>query len=215
MLTLSFPAAATDGVVSQHWPAPVACWVQTSTGARMDLENPSARDVHLHDIAVGMARIVRFNGHTLEPFSVAQHSMLVLDTVVHLCAERHDPATDALRLAALLHDAHEAYMGDIVSPVAALPGFQAPVAQLKRRLQRAIHARFGLPEVLPDAWQWLIARADLLALATEKRDLMAPAPAPWGDLPEPLPRRLDLHYRYWLMSRFRATLEVLAPAMPS
>jgi hypothetical protein len=160
-----------------------APWVQTWTGQAVDLAAPDPGAIRRVDIARSLSRLARFNGHTEEPYTVAQHSVLVARLA---SAAWIGEAPAAFRLAALLHDAHEAYMGDIVAPVSFLPGFTAPVRQLKQRLQRAIHTRFGLPETLPEDWQRAIHCADLTALATEKRDLMAPPPRPWGALPHPI-----------------------------
>lgn len=206
-------SAALDAVAIQH----TACapWVQTHTGLALDLESPDPRHIHQHDIAVTLARLPRFTGHTIDVFSVAQHSVLVLRILDAMWAECGQAAPAELRLAALLHDAHEAYMGDISSPVASLPGLTAPIAQLKARLQRAIHRRFGLPETPPEEWRKTIKLADMVALATEKRDLMGPEPLPWVDLPEPFEQRLDLGYRYWLARDFTPTLTALAAEVVS
>jgi len=188
------------------------CWVQTVTGGMMDLEKPTPEAVHAHDICVALARLPRFNGHTLEPFSVAQHSLLVLRI---LDDEDEGTADPGLRLAALLHDAHEAYMGDVVSPVASLPALREPIAALKDRLQRVIHVAFGLPEVLPVEWRRRIGWCDLVALATEKRDLMAPEPQDWNLRARPWHQTLDLQTRYELGRLFPPMLTGLAREVAS
>ncbi len=182
-------------------------WIQTHTGEAMDLREPRPETVHPHDIAVALARLPRFCGHTIEPFSVAQHSVLVHDILVWLAPN----AERTLRLAALLHDAHEAYMGDIPKPLCELLG--APVAQLKRRLDRVIHVRFGLPETLPEGWDLLVRQADRIALATEREWLMGPEPKPWDEWLSgcrgwPL-ADLSLSGRYSLAQRFRPLLDEL------
>lgn len=185
-------------------------WVQTHTGRAMDLANPRAEDVHLHDITVALARTTRFAGHTIAPFSVSQHSVLVMRILDWMWLERGHVVPAEMRLAALLHDAHEAYMGDISTPVANLPGFARPVYALKLRLQRAIHIAVGLPENLPDEWLRTIAHADRVALATEKRDLMAPEPKPWASLPDPAPFPLDsFSYRYNLATAWKPDVVAL------
>lgn len=183
-----------------------APWVQTHTGLRMDLECPKPEDVHMHDIVVALSRIPRFNGHTIEPFSVAQHSLLVLRILDSLQPDGQ-PAPPDLRLAALLHDAHEAYIGDITSPVAMVLGRELRL--LKDRVQDTIRAAFEIP------YRWdaetVIRHCDLIALATEKRDLMGPEPFDWGPLPEPWQGgTLDLHTRYDLARLFGPTLTLLA-----
>lgn len=182
-------------------------WVQTHNGLAMDLANPRVEDVHQHDIAVALARLLRFAGHTIEPFSVGQHSVLVLRILDWMWMERGHVVPAEMRLAALLHDAHEAYMGDISTPVANLPGMQRPVYALKGRLQRVIHLAFGLPAALPDEWLRTIAHADRVALATEKRDLMMPEPKPWAPLPDPAPFDLrSFAYRYDLAKSWKTDL---------
>jgi hypothetical protein len=219
-MSAALPIVNNDGACSPaiHGPA-CAAWVQTHTGLAVDLMNPQGDTIHPKDIAVSLARLARFNGHTIDTFSVAQHSVLVLQIVDSdpwlKRGDFFDAAPPGLRLAALLHDGHEAYCGDITSPVASLPGFAAPVAQLKNRLQRAIHRRFGLPEVLPAEWRATLKRADAVALATEKRDLMAPEPRSWGDLPPAFEHSLDLGYRYWLGAQFEPLLRALAAEVGS
>ena len=176
-------------------------WIQTHTGGAVDLLDPRPEQIHPHDIEVALARIPRFCGHTVEPFSVAQHSMLVHNILDWLVSE----APREMRLAALLHDAHEAFMGDISTPVADVLG--PAVQQLKRRLDRAIRLRFGLPEMLPDGWEGLIRTADRAALATEKAWLLGPEPRPWGDLPPSwLLADLSLQGRYMLSRTFGPAL---------
>jgi hypothetical protein len=181
-------------------------WVQTFTGQAVDLESPDPLSIRRHDIAHALSRIQRFNGHTEREYSVAQHSVLVTRLVVRAMPD----APSMLRLAALLHDAHEAYMGDLVKPLCMLPGFVAPVAQLKARLQRAVHRAFWLPDTLPDEWAALIHQADLVALATEKRDLMAPEPRSWGDLPDGAMLDLPFMLRRGALDCFAAMLAALA-----
>lgn len=183
-------------------------WIQTHSGGAVDLLAPLPEMIHPHDIAVGLARIPRFNGHTIDPFSVAQHSMLVL-RIFDFMADRPTPED---RLAALLHDAHEAYMGDLATPVVESLSYfaRAAVLDLKQRLQEAVHWRFGLPTVLGDSVLSAIKTADRIALATEKQWLLAPEPKPWDDwepLPEPwLLADLSLHGRYELARQFEPTM---------
>lgn len=86
-------------------------WLQTHSGIAFDLLEPRAEDVRLDDIALALSRINRFAGHThMAGYNVAQHSYLVMDLMPQHCSPH-------LKLAALLHDAHEAYTGDITTPV--------------------------------------------------------------------------------------------------
>jgi hypothetical protein len=181
-------------------------WIQTHLGGSMDLLSPRPEDVHPHDIAVSLARLPRFNGHTLDLWSVAQHSTLVLRIAEWMVP--HPPA--GLRLAALLHDAHEAYIGDISTPVGELLG--SPLRRLKGRLDTAIRARFGLPETLPEGWDAIIEQCDGLALASEKNALLAPCQRDWDwDLPEPwlFADLSSVQGRYEYARQFKPTLENL------
>lgn len=170
-------------------------WAQTRTGCAVDLLRPDPDTIRLHDIAVALSRLPRFLGHTIGPraYSVAQHST----HVESLLPEGTDPRA---RLAVLLHDAHEAYTGDFPSPLkealgelrAAYGHTADPLAVIQRGLQDAIDAAFGLdmktwPAELVCGLRAMTKRADLLALAIEKRDLMAPEPREWClfALPDP------------------------------
>ena len=131
-------------------------WQRMLSGRRLDLLDPSPLDVEITDIAHGLARVARWNGQTTGAhiFSVAQHTLLV-ETVL-----RHEmPRVDQrMRLAALLHDAPEYVIGDMISPFkAVLDGHYKAV---EKRLLAAIHIRFGLPALLPDDLTSLIKTAD-------------------------------------------------------
>ena len=159
-------------------------WVQTFSGTAVDLLQPRPEQILLIDVAHALSRIARFNGHTRGPlpWSVAQHSLLVES----LLPDGADPAT---RLLALLHDAHEAYLGDMTTPVhrallALMPVAVDPVETLKAGLDVAIRGAFALPEP-SEAQRAAIVAADLLALRVERDALMAPPPREWVPLPEP------------------------------
>jgi 5'-deoxynucleotidase YfbR-like HD superfamily hydrolase len=109
------------------------------SGRRLDLIDPSPLDVEIGDIAHGLARVARWNGQTKGPeiFSVAQHSLLV----EALFAAR-DVASPQARLAALLHDAPEYVIGDMISPFKAAVGGHYKLVEA--RLKRAVLIRFGL-----------------------------------------------------------------------
>src|SRR5437870_8753360 len=116
-------------------------WQRMLSGRRLDLLDPSPLDVEIADIAHGLARVARWNGQTIGAhiFSVAQHTLLV-ETVMRHEAPRVD---QRVRLAALLHDAPEYVIGDMISPFkAVLDGHYKTV---EKRLLGAIHIRFGLP----------------------------------------------------------------------
>ena len=135
-MTATKPAAADTRV-----------WQRMLSGRRLDLIDPSPLDIEIADIAHGLARVARWNGQTsgAHIFSVAQHTLLV-EAVMRAHTPRID---DKLRLAALLHDAPEYVIGDMISPFKAVLGGDYKVVEL--RLLAAIHIRFGLPAKLaPD-----------------------------------------------------------------
>jgi 5'-deoxynucleotidase YfbR-like HD superfamily hydrolase len=137
-------------------PKQARAWQRMLSGRRLDLLDPTPVDVEIEDIAHGLAFVARWNGQTLGdwPYSVAEHSLLVEEIFA-----RVDPdAPMRWRLAALLHDAPEYVIGDMISPVKAAvgPGYGA----LDERLAAAVHLRFGLPAVIPPAVKKAIKRAD-------------------------------------------------------
>jgi 5'-deoxynucleotidase YfbR-like HD superfamily hydrolase len=139
-------------------PAPRA-WQRMLSGRRLDLLNPAPLDIEIEDIAHGLSFVARWNGQTEGdyPYSVAEHSVFVEELFTNL-----NPRTDRKwRLAALLHDAPEYVIGDMISPVKAAVG-QA-YADLDTRLTAAIHMRFGLPAQIPDVIKKQIKRADRLS----------------------------------------------------
>lgn len=115
-------------------------WQRMLSGRRLDLLDPSPLDVEISDIAHGLARVARWNGQTHgdHAFSVAQHSLLVEDIFSRLFA-----ANDHERQMALLHDAPEYVIGDMISPFKSVVG--GGYKTVEHRLEAAIHLRFGLP----------------------------------------------------------------------
>jgi uncharacterized protein len=131
-------------------------WQRMLSGRRLDLLDPSPLDIEITDIAHGLARVARWNGQTkgAHAFSVAQHCLLV----EQIASELRPRASRQFRLAALLHDAAEYVVGDLISPFKAAVGLD--YKSLENRLSRAIHLRFGLPPESPPADVKLIKRAD-------------------------------------------------------
>lgn len=148
-------------------------WILAHSGTPIDLIMPSGAMIKPTDIAHALAHLCRFNGHTAYHYSVAQHSVLVCDLV----------ASPEHKLQALLHDAAEAYVGDMVRPLKQLmPQYQV----IEQRIWLAICDHFGIePELAPE-----VKHADMVALATERRDLMPHHPAEWeclaGITPTPI-----------------------------
>ena len=126
------------------------------SGRRLDLLDPSPLDIEIGDIAHGLARVARWNGQTVgeHAFSVAQHSVVVEEIAVHI----RPTLAPRWRLAALLHDAPEYVIGDMISPFKAALGLD--YRTFEERLETAIHLRFGLPAHVPAEVRALIKRAD-------------------------------------------------------
>ncbi len=131
-------------------------WQRMLSGRRLDLLDPSPLDIEIEDIAHGLARVARWNGQTTgaHPYSVAQHSLLV-EALVRLIEPSAPP--DWL-LAALLHDAPEYVVGDMISPFKNVIGDD--YKSVEDRLTQAIHLRFGLPPKTKPRLKKLIKKAD-------------------------------------------------------
>jgi 5'-deoxynucleotidase YfbR-like HD superfamily hydrolase len=142
-------------------------WQRMLSGRRLDLLDPSPLDVEIEDIAHGLARVARWNGQTsgAHIFSVAQHTLLV-EAVMRAQSPRIDAR---LRLAALLHDAPEYVIGDMISPFKAVLG--GDYKAVEKRLLAAIHIRFGLPPELDAPIVRQIKTADRGAAYLEATEL--------------------------------------------
>ena len=137
-------------------------WMQTYTGRQFWPLDPSADEVHIEDIAHALANACRFGGHCERFYSVAEHSVLVSYVV-----------PPELALAALLHDAAEAYVVDIPRP---LKPYLGGYKEIEARVWMAIAERFGVPADMPQA----IKDADNAVLLAEAEQIMKPHPAPWS-----------------------------------
>ena len=151
------------------------------SGARLDLLTPDPAVLDLAEIGFALARICRFNGRTDRHYSLAEHSMLVAENLPR-----------EIRLYGLLHDAHEALIGDVIAPVrAALAALGAGEAfgEIETRMAQAVHLRAGLEFPPPREVSAAVDNADRRALATERLQILAePARRGWGeDLPPPFP----------------------------
>lgn len=156
-------------------------WFQTYSGRVFWLLDPRAEDVCLEDIAHPLANQCRFNGHTRCFYSVAQHSVLVSGHI----GRNNRELGEELGLWGLMHDAAEAYLGDMVKPLKlSMPDYRAAEA----RVMSAICEHFGLPVQEPPAVKW----ADRVLLATERRDLMMPPQKLWDSIEDvqPMPEEI-------------------------
>ncbi|PWJ85259.1 hypothetical protein C7441_103114 [Pseudaminobacter salicylatoxidans] len=147
--------------------APQRAWQRMLSGRRLDLLDPSPLDVEISDIAHGLARVARWNGQTEgdHAFSVAQHSLLV-EAIFSRQAKAPSPDE---QLAALLHDAPEYVIGDMISPFKSVVG--VGYKQVEQRLQRAIHIRFSLAPDISEKLKKEIKRADQIAAYFEATHL--------------------------------------------
>ena len=164
--------AYTTGVDSFY---PEDAWTQTYSGLRFNPTNPIPDAILIQDIAHSLSMQCRFNGHTNQFYSVAQHCV----AVSYLC-----DAADALW--GLLHDATEAYLCDIPSPLKATDQFVA-YREMEAKMQTAICTRFGLEDKEPAS----VKKADQLMLVTEARDLMNPIRKDWTQICDPVPFKID------------------------
>lgn len=151
----------------------MVCNVHTNAGI-LDVLNPDPERIRIEDVAHALAFLCRFNGHVRFHYSVAQHSL----HVAALVAERHGPE---LALTALMHDAPEAFLGDMISPLKALmPDFKRIEEGLARTMAEKFHLRFPEPAE--------VKAADLAILAAERDQVIAPTDrTAWRELPPPPP----------------------------
>lgn len=132
-------------------------WITTYSGLPFWPLEPRVEDVRILDIAHALSLVCRWSGHVTKFYSVAQHSILVSENV-----------PEKLKLAALLHDASEAYISDLSRPIKRAPGLGEVYMKVEKEIQDSINAKFGIETIhLPE-----IKRADNLLLLTEQRDLM-------------------------------------------
>jgi uncharacterized protein len=142
-------------------------WQRMLSGRRLDLLDPSPLDIEIEDIAHGLARVARWNGQTIgtHAFSVAQHSLIVEE----ICRKLAPEWDRKRRLMALLHDAPEYVIGDMISPFKAALGIDYKA--FEEKLESAIHLRFSLPAHPPAAVKGVIKRADIICAYFESIQL--------------------------------------------
>ncbi len=138
--------------------SPPRAWQRMLSGRRLDLLNPSPLDIEIEDIAHGLARVARWNGQTQgdHAFSVAQHSVIV----EAICEALNPDMPIEEKITALLHDAPEYVIGDMISPFKSILGDS--YKDVETRLEHAIHMRFGLTAAIPKRLKKAIKKADLI-----------------------------------------------------
>lgn len=151
-------------------------WMQTVTGKQFWPIDPRASEIDIRDISGALSKLCRYGGQSLRFYSVAEHCVLM--------AEK---APDDLKLTALLHDASEAYLCDIIRPI---KSHLSNYLEIEARLERAVSDRFGL--VYP--WHKEVKRLDTAILADERDQAMAPPPIPWSQTTEP---PLGVRLQFW------------------
>jgi len=157
-------------------------WLQTFSGRQFIPLTPTPEMICIEDIAHGLSHICRYSGQCREFYSVGQHSVMAshvittLDGFLSLSADERK----TMQLVALLHDAPEAYIVDVPTMIKQeLPRYKEIEAQVMQAIADKFELGIGLFS------HPLIHEADMTMLATEKRDLMGPEPAPWIDMPKP------------------------------
>ena len=146
---------------------PARAWQRMLSGRRLDLLDPTPVDIEIQDIAHGLSFVARWNGQTNGdfPYSVAEHSLLV----ERIFSELNPNSNSEARLAALLHDAPEYVLGDLISPVKAAVGYG--YENLDDKLTAAIHRRFGLPTKVSPPLKKKIKKADKVSAWLEAMEI--------------------------------------------
>lgn len=192
-------------------------WQRMLSGRRLDLLDPTPVDIEIDDIAHGLAFVARWNGQTIGefPYSVAEHSVLV----ERLFSEANPEVPTTWKLAALLHDAPEYVIGDMISPVktAVGPGY----SELDDRLMAAIHLRYGLPASLPVTIKRKIKKADKISawleatqiagFSIEEANRFFGAPPDGLSLPRHLSPRPPMAVKGDFLARFHLLLSEASP----
>ena len=162
--------------------SPSGNWIATHTGKQWYLENPRPEDVCIEDIAHGLSHVCRFGGQCRTFYSVAEHSVRMAEAIT-LSHENVDPK---LVMLALLHDATEAYLGDIVRPLKQLlPAYKI----IEKRTEEAIMIGLGLAEIIPPTSA--IKGWDDVLLMTERRDLVNHCNHDWTPRAMPLKEKIN------------------------
>ena len=187
----------------------------TATGRRINMREPGPHCIELLDTAWSLAQTNRFTGHALRPYSVAEHSLLVAEIL-----EREFGMPPPVRFAGLHHDDQESIVGDVASPDKVMLGAAWEIHE--GVWADAVRERWGMVDTFK-RYAGPIKRADLMALATERRDLMPAHPDPWEVLHgiEPIgwvrlnsPERRAHDWEFWrdrFMDEHFALMEAMEP----
>ncbi len=200
-------------------------WLLSHSGLRVPLDRPAPADIRFDDIAESLSRLCRFTGHAFAFYSVAQHSRLVADLV----ARQRDLPQPQAEAYALLHDAHEAYLGDLNSQLKRLlaqrlPEFPVVWRGIVAPFDRAIFAAAGLAPEMPAAIAAAVQAADLALLAAEFADLFPHGEAQraaLAGLPPPATGQHVIRPETWTVAadKFRKRLQILqdrlGPSLPA
>ncbi len=162
-------------------------WLCTRSGTKFYPLRPRAEDVHLEDIAHGLAHTFRFGGQSPMPYTVAQHSIEVSRTLRPRTGSQKEEEDKYLTLWGLLHDAAEAYLWDIQQPVKRMLKWKTGqrtlrFEQIENKIMAAVAERFSLPWPLEPKLNNLLKDADFLQLRRERRDLFGPEQPVWRDI---------------------------------
>jgi hypothetical protein len=154
-------------------------WMQTVSGRQFWPLDPRAEEVHIEDIAGALSKLCRYGGQCLRFYSVAEH-----------CVHVANYAPEGLKLAALLHDASEAYLSDVIRPI---KSHLTNYLEIEAGLERVIAQRFGLTWPMPVE----VKRLDTAILADEREQNMAAPPIPWQQNDPPL----GVTLQFWVPQR--------------
>lgn len=189
-------------------------WTETYSGLRVELASPQVRDIEIVDIAHALSLQCRFNGNCVAHYSVAQHSVHVMEVIrdQYLTPGAEFFDDNNLLFAGLMHDAAEAYLGDLITPLKQMPGIGPAYKKIEYDFNAVIFARFGI------AWSEdtddIVSSVDQIMLATEARDLMSTEGRDW-DLDPGYPPLDDLTIEPWpaeiAKKRFLESFQVLYP----